>query len=342
MEIERKKLLDALTLARPGLATSDVVEQASMFVFRKKDIVTFNDELCVRVMTKVGIEGAVQAQELYALLSKLRAENVILETTDDELQVKTGKKSVAGIRLSTKVYLPIGDINEAGDFEKLPEDFIKALQLTSQTAAKNASSTPVLASLHFIGNMVESCDNFRLTRYMFADDVEIPEFLLPISVAKEVVKFEPTEFSVVEGWVHFRTSDGVWLSCRTLDPGPKGYPNLDNVVEVEGEDVTFPDGFEELLDQASIFVDKSTVLDEFVSVEFKKKRVWVTSEGEKGWFQKDMPCDEGNPQCQFYVNPSFLASILPLLSTATVGENYMKLQGKNFLHCVCLHVPDEK
>jgi len=338
MEIDRKQLLDALTLARPGLASSDVVEQASMFVFRPKDIVTFNDELCVRVKIKSGIEGAVQAQELYAYLSKSKAEKLTMETTEDELIIKAGKRASVGIRLSSKIYLPVDGINDAESFEPLPKNFTKALSLVSQTAAKNASSMPILAALHFVGDKVESCDNFRITAYTFEEGTDFPEFLLPANMVKEVLKFEPVEYSVVEGWAHFRTAEGVWLSCRTVAAGPKGYPDLSGIVEVEGVTIEFPEGFAEVLDRASVFVDKSATLDEFVTISVKEGRASVVAEGTMGWFRESVKVDSDNPECSFNVNPGFLSGILPLLSNAIVGDNYLRLDGEDFLHVMCLCV----
>lgn len=338
MEIDRKQLLDALTMARPGLASSDVVEQASMFVFRPKDIVTFNDELCVRVKIKSGIEGAVQAQELYSYLSKSKAEKLTMETTEDELIIKAGKRASVGIRLSSKIYLPVDGINDAESFEPLPKNFVKALTLVAQTAAKNASSMPILASIHICGNMMESCDNFRITRYEFEEDTDMPDFLLPSTLVREVLKFEPVEYSVVEGWAHFRTADGVWLSCRTVHPGPKGFPDLSGIMNVEGVSIEFPEGFAEILDRASVFVDKSATLDEFVTITVKEGKATILAEGTMGWFKESTKVDPDNPECSFNVNPGFLSNILPLLSNATVGDNYLRLDGENFLHVMCLCV----
>lgn len=338
MEMDRKQLLDALTLARPGLSTSDVVEQASMFVFRPDDIVTFNDELCVRVKMRTGIEGAVQAQELYAYLSKSRAEKLVIDTTEDELLIKAGKRASVGIRLSSKIYLPIDGINEADSFKPLPKDFMKALNLVGQTAAKNAASMPILAAVHVKDNVMESCDNFRITQYFFDKNSYLPDFLLPINIVKEVLKFEPVEYSVVEGWAHFRTEEGVWLSCRTVHPGPKGYPDLSGIVKVEGVGIEFPEGFGEILDRAAVFVDKSGTLDEYVGISVKKGRATVVAEGTMGWFKESTKVNPDNPECSFSVNPGFLSSILPLLSNAVVGENYLRLDGDRFLHVMCLCV----
>jgi hypothetical protein len=104
--------------------------------------------------------------------------------------------------------------------------------------------------------------------------------------------------------------------------------------------IEFPEGFGEVLDRASVFVDKSGTLDEFVSISVKDGRATVVAEGTiMVGLKISTKVDPDNPECSFNVNPGFLSGILPLLSNAIVGDNYLRLDGEDFLHVMCLCVP---
>ena len=45
MEINREELLKILTSVRPGLASSEIMQQSTSFIFRDKKVSTYNDRL---------------------------------------------------------------------------------------------------------------------------------------------------------------------------------------------------------------------------------------------------------------------------------------------------------
>ena len=220
MKYNREQLLKILKLVAPALASKEIIEQSTSFVFVADQVVAYNDEIAVSHPLKVGLSGAVKAEEFLKLLGKLKDEEVELDTTENELLVK-GKRSRAGITLEATISLPLDIIQEPSRWNSLPEGFLEALAFCHFSASKDMAK-PVLTCLHVEGEMVESCDNFRLTRHRLGKRVR-EGFLLPASVAKILVGYAPKEYGLTGGWVHFRNADAVVFSARIFEGE---YPSL--------------------------------------------------------------------------------------------------------------------
>ena len=80
MSTNRKDLLKVLQLVRPGLAAKEIIEQSTSFIFTKGQVIAYNDEISVShpVVKGLDLDGAVQANELFALLNKLTDDTIEL------------------------------------------------------------------------------------------------------------------------------------------------------------------------------------------------------------------------------------------------------------------------
>ena len=85
MKIKRAELLSTLTALRPGLASKEIIEQSTSFIFSDGRVVTYNDEVAVQHPVDLDIIGAVQGKELFALLNKLKSQ---IEKVDNVKSVR--------------------------------------------------------------------------------------------------------------------------------------------------------------------------------------------------------------------------------------------------------------
>ena len=76
MKIERLKLLEALKIVEPGLASREIFEQTNDFAFIKGQVITYNNEVSIShpVEGLDNIQGTVRADKLYQLLGKLETD----------------------------------------------------------------------------------------------------------------------------------------------------------------------------------------------------------------------------------------------------------------------------
>jgi len=112
MEIKRTDLIDALAIVKPGLASKEFIEQSTSFAFVAGRVITYNDEISIsQPIEGIDFEGAIKADELYQLLSKLKADVIDLSINDAEITIQCGKIS-AGMTLQEEIKLPLEEIGE--------------------------------------------------------------------------------------------------------------------------------------------------------------------------------------------------------------------------------------
>jgi len=77
MNIQKEQLKKALETVKPGLAGKEIIEQSTSFAFMGDRVVTYNDEISIsHPVEGLNLTGAIRAEELYQLLSKLKREEI--------------------------------------------------------------------------------------------------------------------------------------------------------------------------------------------------------------------------------------------------------------------------
>ena len=334
MKINRQQLLNVLKLVQPALAAKEIIEQSTSFLFLQGSILTYNDEIAISHPFDLGLEGAVKAEELVKLLSKLKDEELELEVTENELLIR-GKRSKAGIRLEAEISLPVADIKTPEKWVPLPKDFSEAVSFCLFSASREMSK-PVLTCLHAKGDVVESCDNFRLTRYKLESHIQ-GKILLPATAAKVLCKYAPVEYGLLDGWAHCRNADQVSFSARVFEGD---YPNLDPFLSLkDGEEITFPGDLGEMLERAGVFSIADFAQDEQVQITLEKRHMTIRGEGSVGWFEEKCPIRRSRHELlQFSTHPEFLQQMLKHVSRTTVGgaEGRLLIEGDKWSHMIVL------
>lgn len=331
MDVKRKEVLEILNSVRPGLAASEVIEQSTSFVFVGGMVYTYNDEIAVSREIGFDFDGAVQAKELFDLLNKMKDETVKIYIYKGELIVH-GDKIKAGIRINSEIQLPPLDIVDDEEWYDLPVDFSEAMRICAFSAASESVSA-ILNSLHVRDNFIESCDNFRLTRYYFESDIG-RELLIPSYSAKILSNYVFSSCCVSDGWIHFHSeATGLQLSCRTYE---EDYPNLDEILDVEGDDVELPKELGEMIDRSGIFSVKDDTC--LIDIEIGNNQCVVKSENDKGWIHEKTDIKAKGVEFGFSMSPSILKDILRLTSTAIMGDKSIKFVTDEFEHVVTLSV----
>ena len=91
MIINKTNLQTALEIVKPGLASKELIDQSTSFAFMGDRVVTYNDDISVsHPIEGLNITGAVKADKLYALLNKLKQEEIEVEICGGEILLKSG------------------------------------------------------------------------------------------------------------------------------------------------------------------------------------------------------------------------------------------------------------
>lgn len=328
--MKKQDLLTALETVKPGLASKEMIEQSTSFAFMNGRVVTYNDEISISYpVTDLDIEGAIQAEELYKLLNRLKDDEIEIKLKKNELLLQCGKVE-AGLTLQKEIKLPLEEIGEQGKFKKLPEGFLESIRRAVTTCSSDMSR-PVLTCVYVSKEgVVVGSDSFCITKCQVTDeegvDVLIPvkEFLLPASAAVQVIRLKPTKIATGDGWVHFQTDEGTVLSCRVFNDT---YPDYKPFMNVEGVEIKLPNGIEEILNRATVFAKRDHFMDERITISLEDKKILVESKSDAGWFKETARVRYNDSPVSFSITPYLIIDILKDSTTCILSEDRLKFEG---------------
>lgn len=336
--MERNALIDLLTKVMPGLATKEVVELSTSFIFSGGELITFNDDIHVAAKLPdelAELDGiAVEALPLYNLLRSVDLDTVEIKVLKNELRI-SGKGFKAGVRRREVEEPP--KIKRPKKMTKLKPGFIEAVQDCMLSAGTDASR-PLLTCIHCTPERVESCDNFRLTIFPMRTGLK-EEILLPSRYVKILGSYQLAKAGTTSGFLHFETKDGVLFSCRTFDGE---YPELDGVCEGGGEKFKVPRKLLDVLDAAGVFLAFQHKDDAEILVAIEDKKIKVRSTSEAGWYEGTCPIKYKGDPVNFRINPYMLKAVLDQEGTTKIGESSVIFETAEFFHQIAMIISDEE
>jgi len=334
MKTNRQELLDALIAVQPGLASKEVIEQSSSFIFIDGEVVAYNDEIAISCPVEgLGIVGAVEARPFLKLLQKLPDTEIEIMTKGEEIRIESGRRK-AGVNIAPEVTIPLKEIGKPQKWNKVPQGFSEGVSFCSFSASSDMTK-PILTCLHISGVRIQSCDDFRATRCDIGK-WSGGDVLLPTRAARILVQYEPTHWGSTTGWIHFKNEEtGVRFSCRTLED--RDYPDLDRFFDVEGLEIDLPEATAEILDRVRIFSEQEHAQDEEIEVTLRENKMVLHGKGSSGWMKERIKVGYGgDEEIRFHINPVFFSDILEILDSVIVADNMLKLDGDDFSHVVML------
>jgi hypothetical protein len=336
MEIKKEELRNALNIVKPGLANKEIIEQSTSFVFVDDFVVTYNDEICITHDLKLGIKGAIKAEEMYNFLSKVKTENIKMEITETEIVMKAGRAKV-GFALKSEILLPITEeMADKEDWKKLPKNFVKAAKFAAACASDNMSNAK-LTCVNFDkkSGKVSATDNYRVVQWDLRKKIPFQTTLIPYTSINEVVKVKPKYVAQGKGWVHFKNDNGTTISCRVFNEKYVDIEALLNIDMEEGLLFTFPDDFKEILERADVFTkaQAKTMNEESIDVIMDGKLLKVECASETAWFKESVRVKGYKGQeFAFKITPYLLKDILKETNVCMVFEHLLKFEGGDWVY----------
>ena len=340
MKINKMDLQNALEKVKPGLAGKEIIEQSTSFAFMGDRVVTYNDEISISHPVKdLDVTGAIKAQSLYAFLSKIKRDEIILEWEENQVVIKAGR-SKAGLVLEQEIKLPVEEVGEIGKWKKLPPGFLEALRFCYPCCSKDMSR-PILTCVYISGKEMQASDSFQIVKYQLEKKIPVKPFLLPASAAHELVKYDVKEIAEGSGWYHFKTEDGTIFSSRVFDGE---FPNIAKFLKFDGVEIAFPKTSIQALDRAQVFAKNSDFagIMATVEVEVSKDQIKFASKDESGWFEETIKTSYKGDKIKFITGVGFLINLLTHSNSSCVyGENRIKFNGENWTHVIAVSVNED-
>lgn len=335
MKVNREELLGVFESVRPGLSVKDVLEQSACIILKDGFATTFNDELSARCPTGLdGIEGAVRAAPLLAVLHKMPEDEVTIEQGDGELVI-VGKKRRAGIKMEAEIFLALDQLDTPEEWVSLHEEYGEALGMVHECAGTDLKSF-VTACVHLHPKWMEAFDNRQLMRYRIKTGVSAPT-LVKRDGLKHVATMGADQFSETASWVHYKNPSGLILSCRRF---MEEFIDLSPEVTVEGTPIKLPKGLAGGLDIAGAFAAENAD-NKSVMVELRDGKMRVRGQGTSGWYTEVKAVAYSGPRMTFYVAPALLKQITTRHNEAYISETRLKVKGDKWVYICCLGTPDQ-
>ena len=330
-------LLFALNSVKPGLATKDVIEQATHFVFTGSEVATWNDRVCVSHKLDTPFYCSVVAEDLMAILRGMKEGDIeeMYLSPENQLVIQS---SYTAARLSTMVSerrveeaLASMKLDEL-EWKPIPQRFLSGLKLC-QFSASADHTTQNLFCVYVEGMDILSSDGDRCSIYNM--DEVMPEMLIPASTIKDLTGYNVTHYCVSDNWLHCKTAENATFSVKL---GSGEFHDIRQYFEVEGEVAPLPIEVKDAVDSATAMCEADSVKDLKLSVIITKDLVTIHAEKERGDITKKVPCKYDGPSLNFLVNPVFFSEVIGLSTEMTVGDGVCLFQSDNFRHVISLPV----
>ena len=327
MKINRQNLLDKLERVSYGLSSRNVIEQSECFVFSKKRIITFNDELFCSCVLDMDIEGAVRSKLLMGLLGKMVEEEIDIVVKGDKLVLK-GNQKQAEIVLEKDIVLSIGEIEKPDSWETLPEKFVEICKMVGSCVSSDESKF-TLTCVHMMPEYIEAGNDFQIIRYFVSSGID--NLLVGGSSLLSICSTQPTKYSVTNNLIHFKTDKKVQISCRN---NRDEFPNLDDYLKVKGKKVKVSKSVVEAAGRAGIF--SSDMKDDgFVEVFLSDGKMKLRGQNSGGIYTEELKAEyEGNP-IKFLVKPQLLGDLFQKSNEWIVSDK-LQVRTKDFVFCTSI------
>jgi DNA polymerase III sliding clamp (beta) subunit (PCNA family) len=338
MKIEKRELLNALEIVKPGLSVKGIVEQSDHYIFDSGMIFTYNDDIAASYPLDLGLgRFTVPARELHTLLNKLPDGSLSLALEDNQLIIES--KGKAGLLIEKEIRVPTEDLDRAydaqGDWVSLPSGFVEGLELALYAVSRDQSA-PALTCVHVAGNRIESCDNDRISVYTLDGKLNF-DLLIPAQAVGQLIKYELEYMAESDGWVHFQTKEDLLLSCRVYS---LPFLDIDAISPAGGDELIWPKRIHDAIERASIFSAGIEVGgDDLVEVRLGKNMITIKGRGKAGWFEENVRVKYSGIDCCFSVNPAYLLQFLPISQSSVVSGEAITFNGDCFSHSICTQVP---
>ncbi len=327
--VNREALLRCLESVKPGLTAKEVIDQSSCFAFQGGDVITLNEEMSCRQTSGLGgkLTAAVEAKPLLETLHQWTEDEVDIEVDDTTLTVG-GKQRWADFPAADKILMSLEIVDDPGEWVPLHEDFLDALQIVAACTGRDESRY-FSTCVHIHPKYLEACDSNhgQAIRYRLRTGIK-ERAMVPHKSIKPIIDFGMTEMSETESWLHFRSTNGLRLSCRRF---VEEFPDLTTFLGVpDGAHVLLPKSLAASMKKAEVFTERALI-------KLMPKKMRIVARGTGGGYRerKNLAGYTGE-RMEFWIATQLLTEIVKRHNECEVTDSFLKVNGNRFVYVVAL------
>ena len=342
--LNKTEFLQALDAVRPGLVTRSEILQSNCLVFRNGKVFTFNGNISCRIKSGLpnDLVAVVPAHELISTLHKISAETIVVKKgkrNDENILSFIQKDESVWVRMDEEVTLPIDQIEQPKEWQKLSPDFSEAIGVVQDCTASDPQKD--LGQIHITPNYVEACDGFQLAKYKLKTGFD-KSFMIRGDAMKFISPLGMTKVSLTETWIHFKNPSGLVVTVRRTVADSE-YPDISKFFIMENAKSTvLPNGLGEAVDIATTWAQQ--ILDDgpggMVLLELKKGACRVYGIGLTGGYKKKLKIDYTGKTLRFKISTKILSMICKKFNEVQINEEKLSVTTSRWQYVTSLTPPE--
>ena len=284
--MDKNQLLSVVEKLQPAVSNKSILEQASLILFNKEYISSYNSSIAISIPFESEIIGGVPFDEMFSLLKKIKTPIIEVGITDGLLGITSGKTNVV-FNIVKDVDFP--DLEkDSGEWLPVPSDFIYGVSICAKFTSRNIMNG-VLEYVNINNEKISACDSFRATRYTMQD--VMPEMNLIHNFIPILIKNNPQQYMISENWIHFKdTDDNIYSSRKYIAP----FPTVEYLSEIQAEnkiEIEFPLEIKEMIDRVGVLSSKNIQGDKSFNLSIAKDKIICSGKNDKGWIEESIDVD---------------------------------------------------
>lgn len=327
---EKKLMLSMLKKLQPAVDEH--------ILFTPEDMIAFNGEICMKIPFFTDMSCVINLKDFETTLKKfpIKTFQMSFDKEKNELQltgvgVRAGYISCPRINLIDSLEEVIDD-SERIEWKKLPDDFLKGVDLVHFAASKNVKFGTA-ACLYVNEDELVATDRTRISHYLMAG--KMGKFFVRASNIKYLKNLEPTGFGLTKNWIHFQNEHDYSTVSFRLMYGE--FPNYKDLIDYEimEKPIRLTKSFENMINMNQTMAKSDGTEKIYLNV---SDTIKCRSSNERGWVETNINSHYDGPKFSFSTNPSFLIEAIKhgVTHMGLASEHTLALEAENFKHIVAL------
>lgn len=348
MKIDRKELLEGLNKVLPVLNRNSFIEHSNEFIFTGRQIVGYNDQICISYPFKTDFSFSLPAEEFYKIISNIDIDKLDINLKENKLEIKgAGLKSNINCNVDESILDVIdalGISKAKKESKEISKNFIDGLKFCVFSASKDLQQE-ALRCISIDNKFITSTDTYRISQYKIKNNFDYP-FLMPATSVEELIKYDVNKYflSKSKNWVYFFNDDGVSFCSRLINTD---FPSCIKLFNGFNEDIEIkiPKDINKIISAAEILANGEKRIDKEIQVGIYKDRWECKGQNDFGDIVREIPfVSKGIKEkgIKFNINPYFLKDIISKVEIMFYSDDGTKVLFKNndFKHLISLSVEE--
>lgn len=331
-------LKEALKKVMPAIAKDNEITGSNCVIISNEDMMTFNDTMGIScLIPDTQIQCAVIARDFYKVILTIKDPELSLEVKDNKLIVKSETTEAEFAVYPFETVMNVVDSILVDDMTSapLPSDFIDGINLCHETVTEDYAQNLSLFALKVTNDCMYSASPFKLCKYLMNNSINTT-FLIPKSVLKPLMKFQPLSFSIANNWIIFENGENDFLFSRMIEGD---FPDVEEIIKQFPSDsntVELPEDLKPTLKRLIEVHDAKEEYNKHIIVSIKDGCLSLSFQKESMNVKQKLSIAQKDVETTMSISAVFLHSILEIMNTMAVSDKMVRFQNDNFTHLIML------